>query len=411
MLIEFSVENYRSFRQRQTLSMVAAPRLGRKTNFFRPELEGEEAPALLKVAAIYGPNASGKSNLVKALEVVSRIAKLKPSAQFEKLPVTPFRFDSRLAQSPSRFELHFIHEKQRYKFILAVTQERIVEEQLLAFPAGKETLYYSRHYNGEREEYTFGDKLEGEKELHETWRKLTSSQRLFIAQAAANSSEDLRQLRVPFRWLTEELFAWSDMPMRSIAERMTKHAKLDSISEIISSFVHDLDIPVTKIQFERQPKRSSEHTESDIDGKAMLTHRSAIGEAQFELDEESLGTQNLIGFFFPWTAMNAEEQTAPAYRVLVVDEFDNSLHPQIVAKLVKKHLQLKIETQLIFTTHDTHLMDAKLLRRDQFWLTERDADGATQLRSVYEFAGREGEDLEKRYYEGRYRGLPILRED
>jgi AAA15 family ATPase/GTPase len=98
-----------------------------------------------------------------------------------------------------------------------------------------------------------------------------------------------------------------------------------------------------------------------------------------------------------------------SFGVLVIDELDSSLHPKIVASLVEKHLAYENPAQLIFSTHDTHLMDTKLLRRDQFWLTERDANGATALRSIYEFEGREGEDLEKRYYEGRYRGLPIVR--
>ena len=74
-----------------------------------------------------------------------------------------------------------------------------------------------------------------------------------------------------------------------------------------------------------------------------------------------------------------------------------------------KHIKAEYPSQLIFTTHDTHLMDTKLLRRDQFWLTERDSNGATQLRSIHDFVGRESEDLEKRYYEGRYRGLPFVR--
>ena len=77
--------------------------------------------------------------------------------------------------------------------------------------------------------------------------------------------------------------------------------------------------------------------------------------------------------------------------------------------LVEKHIKSASPAQLIFTTHNTHLMDTKLLRRDQFWLTERDASGATQLRSIHDFEGRESEDLEKLYYEGRYRGLPFVR--
>jgi AAA15 family ATPase/GTPase len=406
MLIEFSVENYRSFRERQTLSMVAAPRLGRKENLFQPKLAAEESPSLLKVAVIYGANASGKSSLVNALGAVSRIARLTPSAERQKLPVSPFRFDSGLLDFPSRFELHFIQDEQRYKFILAATQDRIIEERLLAFPGGKETLYYSRQYRDRREEYIFGDQLEGEKRLHETWRQLTSPQHLFIAQAAANSSEDLRQLKVPFTWLRHGLFACS-APLRLFAEQMANNENTHRYSELISSFVHGLDIPVSNIAFESQPNRSDP---LDIERKVMLTHRSALGAALFELEEESLGTQNLIGFYFPWILMTQAPE-GEAFRVLVVDEFDNSLHPQIVAKLVQKHLKLNLQKQLIFTTHDTHLMDAKLLRRDQFWLTERDSNGATQLRSIYEFEGRESEDIEKRYYEGRYRALPILRED
>ncbi len=85
----------------------------------------------------------------------------------------------------------------------------------------------------------------------------------------------------------------------------------------------------------------------------------------------------------------------------------SSLHPKIVASLIAQHLQRDPPSQLIFTTHDTHLMDTKLLRRDQFWITERDVNGSTQLRSIHDFEGRESEDVEKRYYEGRYRGLVL----
>jgi AAA15 family ATPase/GTPase len=136
-----------------------------------------------------------------------------------------------------------------------------------------------------------------------------------------------------------------------------------------------------------------------------LTHQTALGEAKFDFQEESEGTKNLIGFWLPWYV----HTISSIISTLVVDELDSSLHPEIVALLVTKHIKSDSAAQLIFTTHDTHLMDTKLLRRDQFWLTERDANGATQLRSIHDFEGRESEDLEKRYYEGRYRGLPFVR--
>jgi|SRR6185437_4711077 len=419
MLIDFSVTNFKSFRERQTLSMVAAPRLPRKENAFAPDVDGESLPDLLKIAAIYGPNASGKSNLLRAFSALRDIINLAPSATPQKLPVAPFRFDPELLQKPSEFEVNFIADRRRFRFILAAAQDRIVRERLVEFPKGRESLLYERQYDGAIEHYAFGDHLEGEKSLHETWRKLTNPQRVFLAQAVANSSEDLRQLRVPLGWLSMNL---SVLPTRVSMKDFAKLTRLlpeesPLLAERIVSFIRDLDIPVTALEFERPEKGSvveeSNRLEERLlaqlnapDVKATLTHRTALGDALFDFEEESDGTQNLVGFFFVWMLLAYQD----AWKVFSIDEFDSSLHPQIVANLVKKHIQLESPKQLIFTTHDTHLMDTKILRRDQIWLTERDINGATQLRAIHDFEGRESEDVEKRYYEGRYRGLPILRE-
>ncbi len=139
-----------------------------------------------------------------------------------------------------------------------------------------------------------------------------------------------------------------------------------------------------------------------------MTHKTVLGEAQIDFSEESEGTKNLFGFALPWRLVQAK---SPEYAtsILAIDEFDSSLHPDIVATLVRKHIESDTAGQLIFTTHDTHLMTTKLLRRDQFWLTERDANGATQLRSIHDFEGSEEEELERRYFEGRYRALPLVR--
>ena len=143
--------------------------------------------------------------------------------------------------------------------------------------------------------------------------------------------------------------------------------------------------------------------------KATLTHKTAIGSAEFDFSEESEGTKNLIAFHLPWHLMMNTSAAAKKWKTLVVDELDSSLHPKIVANLILQLLNSDKQAQLIFTTHDTHLMNTKILRRDQLWLTERDMNGATQLRSIHDFKGRETEDVEKRYYEGRYRGLPLIR--
>jgi energy-coupling factor transporter ATP-binding protein EcfA2 len=402
MLIEFSISNFRSFREKQTFSMVAAPRLWKGDNVFKPDVEVEKLPNLLKVAAIYGPNASGKSNLIKAFDIVRDIANRQPSATFTPFPVAPFRFDLELANQPTRIEIHFIYAKQRYQFDLALTQERIIEERLMAFPKGKETLLYERQHTSSGDEYKFGSQLEGGKDLHELWRKVTGTQVLFISQAVANSSEDLNQLRTPFKWLQKgfrtvagKMDSWAD-DSQELARDFPRYA------QEISSFLQEIDVPVANIRFDATSLESNET-------KTVLTHKTLLGEADFDFHEESEGTKNLIGFWLPWSSIHKDSKFRPDINVLIVDELDSSLHPEIVISLVRKHIASERPKQLIFTTHDTHLMDAKVLRRDQFWLTERDANGATQLRSIHDFEGRESEDLEKRYYEGRYRGLPIIR--
>jgi energy-coupling factor transporter ATP-binding protein EcfA2 len=430
MLIEFSVANFRSFRERQTLSMVAAPRLGKKANTFSPELSGETFPDLLKAVAIYGPNASGKSNLLRALDVVSTIANRSPTPQHEPLPVAPFRFDQELLKQPSVFELHFIRSGLRYSYELAATADRIVHERLASHPRGKESLLYERRYDGGSEIYAFGESLTAEvnKDVLEAWKKLTSPTVLFIAQAVANSSSDLRALRAPFEWLVDaSLSLMHGMKGTALGAQSLIHNGSGSAAKI-ASFLREFDVPITKVAVETANNESlglsgglgglSQFTTTGLASamspsarrararyKTTLTHRTALGEADLPYDDESEGTKNLFGFWLPWVTKDPDDASARC--LLQVDEIDSSLHPKIVEALVARHLNAPQVSQLIFTTHDTHLMDSKLLRRDQIWITERDTNGATQLTSIHDYKGRQSEDIEKRYYEGRYRGLPL----
>lgn len=418
MLIEFSVTNYRSIREKQTFSMVAAPRLHKKNCTFSPKVVGEKLPNLLKVAAIYGPNASGKSNLLNALQVVQRLTRMHPTSESRSIPVSPFRFDPALIDKPSKFDYHFVVDGLRYQFELNLTSARICKEKLTAFSNGREELLYDREHHEGGDVYSFGDGLEGGGAIHKVWQRLTGPQMLFISQAVANSSEELVQLRKPYHWLSSGIAGIGDdmngwrQSVQVVCESMPH------LAETLATFMQDIDVPISKIVFESSGRENTklssikptldgvaEHLEKvfggDIKQKTTLTHETALGSANFDIKEESRGTRNLMAFFLPWSILKGN--------IVAVDELDSSLHPKIVADLVRRHIEENESGQLIFTTHDTHLMDTKLLRRDQFWLTERDKNGATQVRSVHDFAGREGEDIEKRYYEGRYRSLPVLR--
>jgi predicted ATPase len=402
--------------------MVASPRLTKRANVFAPEVVGERLPKLLKACVIYGPNASGKSNLLKALCVARHIARRNPSAGQKSLPVAAFKFDIELTEKPSDFEYHFVADGCRYQFDLSVTVERIITERLTAYPKGHEALLYERKWIDETEVYRFGSELEAEAgiQLLAAWKKLTPPQLMFIAQAVANSSEQLNVLRAPLDWLRNSILAITDgmQELASLA-RASIQSQPESAATI-ASFLNDFDVPVSRIEIKEDPELPFESISrpgilwtgmlaspaTNSARRTTLTHLSTIGEAEIEYEDESEGTKNLIGFWLPWIT---RDPGRTGRCILAVDELDSSLHPNIVAALVEKHLSAAIPSQLIFTTHDTHLMEAKLLRRDQFWLTERDANGATQLRAIHDFAGRESEDIEKRYYEGRYRGLPLLR--
>lgn len=401
MLIELTIENFRSIRHRQTLSMVAAARLHRKENTIGSPISDERFPALLKAAAIYGPNASGKSTVFMALKVISEIVRAKPLSEPTRLPVSAFRFDPALRDQPSRFEVHFVESGVRYGFELSLSTQRIHHERLTIYVKGKSHLLYERTFDGESEQYSFGKRLEGGADLHLVWRRLTGPQVLFLSQAVANSSSELNQLRQPYLWLSDLMFESQGM---HTSLNMTQQliAKEPAFGQEVAQLLHEVDVPVIAIRTTRDAVTSTL--------KTTLTHQTTLGEVDFDLTEESDGTKNLMGFALPWFVFRHDREGAKN-KVLFVDELDSSLHPLVVQALVERHITSDLGCQLIFTTHDTHLMDAKLLRRDQIWFTERDATGATELRSAHDFEGRESEDLEKRYYEGRYRSLPFVRQD
>lgn len=424
MLIELSVQNFRSIRERQTFSMVAAPRLLKgKENKFTPKVKGERFPALLKVAAIYGPNASGKSTLVMAFNVLSKLTRQLPTTEKVTFDVAPFRFDESLRDQPSIIEVHFIRNETRYSFEIALTRDRIMAEVLTMYRSGDARELYRRSYESTddgthgAETYVFGGDLEGGSDLHKIWQRLTGPQTLFLAQAVANSSEELTQLKAPWAWLNSLVVVRDGMRSWGRVSQ-TLVAKLPSFGEDIATLLSDVDIPITAIKSKLTGPYAEDDSELHTVGgierlaslprdavRTTLTHTTALGEAEFDFSEESDGTQNLFGFALPWTAFLTNGNVKS---VMVVDELDSSLHPKLIEALIRKHVQGTLPCQLLFTTHDTHLMDTKLLRRDQLWVTDRDMNGATQLHSIHDFEGRESEDVEKRYYEGRYRGLPLV---
>jgi AAA15 family ATPase/GTPase len=394
MLIEFRVSNFRSLRDEQVLSMVASKDKTLASTHTVPT-GVTAAPALLRSAAIYGPNAGGKSNLIKALQymrgVVVESATIAPSQTFG---VQPFRLDTASAGLPTEFEVTFLLDGVRYQYGFAMTAERIVGEHLLVYKAFKPQHWFTRRHDATtgRDVYDFGPALKGQKSV---WESATRSNALFLSMAVQLNSE---QLAPVFDWFARQLVIFNEHA--TLNPRVTLQMLRDPAAKrSICTFLNAADISIADIDVV---------TRDDDQDELRFKHTTSKGEAVFGMGDESSGTRNLLFMIGPILDIVRNGLT------LVVDEFDTSLHTLLVRRIIQLFHDTALNTrgaQLIFTTHDTSLLDAHdLFRRDQVWFVEKDRDQASRLYSLTEFSPRKGEALERGYLMGRYGGLPLLDE-
>lgn len=415
MLIEFRVKNFRSLRDEQVLSMVASSdKTLKETHVFETGLKA--APGLLRSAAIYGANASGKSTLLRALQYMRSIvaesaAGVRPGETFS---VQPFRLDHDSATQPTEFEVSFLRDGIRYQYGFAMTKERIVSEHLLVYRAFKPQRWFQRHYDAgqHRDVYEFGPGLKGQKQV---WEEATRSNALFLSMAVQLNSESLRPV---FDWFVNDLVIFNEH------SRLSPEATIKALQDVagkkrLCDFMQAADISLADIQIStrRVPGQSvhfdantgavdvrqEEMEEFDLRFHHLTTDGST---AEFSLDDESGGTRNLLFLSAPMLDMLEKGN------VLLVDELDTSLHTLLVRELVRLFNHPATNTgnaQLIFTTHDTSLLDAAgLFRRDQIWLMDKAADQASSLVALSDYSPRKNEALERGYLIGRYGGIPFL---
>ncbi|PLX48948.1 MAG: ATP-binding protein [Desulfobulbaceae bacterium] len=417
MLIEFSVRNYRSFWERQTLSMSGSTTKElQEDNSFLPPVKG--LPRLLRSAVIYGPNGSGKSNLVKALHFMQEfvLTSSKESQEGERIDSPPFLLNELAPRQASEFEIIFIQDNVRYQYGFKATRQRVIHEWLFAYPTAKAQRWFERSYDPkrEKEQWYFGSKFLGSKK---TWQDSTRSNALFLSTAVQLNSE---QLQPVFTWF-KKLVTITHGDLISPVFSADSCEDRESYADILN-FLQNADIDVDGIEIkERQieslpfPKQMPEELraaiQKDLEGNKKVFFRHRIGDSDqyvsLPLGDESDGTQKLFAYSAPWLDLLKNG------RILVVDELDNSFHPQLVRyllKLIHSKESNKKNGQLIFSTHDTSILDAKILRRDQIWFMEKDEEKATQLYPLTDFHPRKKEALEKGYLQGRYGALPYIGE-
>lgn len=414
MLIEFRIKNFRSLRDEQVLSLVAsADKTLLDTHAFSTGLKA--APHVLKSAVVYGANASGKSNLVKALQymrgVVLESAGLPPGQTFDRLH--PFKLDASSADQPTEFEVTFMLGGVRYQYGFAMTAQRIVSEHLLVYRAFKPQRWFDRHFDAEtgKDVYEFSTNLKGAKNL---WEGATRSNALFLSMAVQLNSEALRPV---FDWFANRLVIFNEQSPLS-PHFSVQMLKQESQRKAICDFLRAADISIADIEvatkqamvhsvrFDLATGKREEVTGEQAIDEVRFHHITEHGKAVFDLAEESSGTRNLFFVAGPILDILSKGLT------LVVDELDTSMHTLLVQALVRLFHRPEANTggaQLVFTTHDTSLLDAYgLLRRDQMWFVEKKKDQSSELYALLDFSPRKNEALERGYLQGRYGAIPFL---
>lgn len=416
MLIRFSVKNFRSIRDKAELSLAKTSLRGLNSNTFQ---SGNNK--LIKSAVIYGPNASGKSGLLrafKALEfLVRRSSSFKPDDRIS--PYEPFKLNVQSSTAPVSMEIEFSHESNLYYYHIKFTGDKIDFEELYHYPNSIRTLLFTRN-NGSP--IKFGESYKGGKK---TIEKLLLPNQLFLSKAAENNVESLLPA---FSFFVKGMMVFpflQDYQETSISKLYAKRLaenKNSNFSKRFNKLICALDTGITGIQAEevdwssyKFPSNMPDDVKEKFQDKfkydiktqhPLFDGEKEIGFEHFEIEEESTGTKSL--FVIGGIILDALETG----RVLVVDEFEKNMHPSITQFLINlfhSEITNPKNSQLIFATHDITQLSNDIFRRDQVWFTEKDEYGSTTLYRCSDIKGiRLGTPLDKWYASGRFGATPII---
>lgn len=418
MIVDFSVQNYRSINTLQTLSFVKSGLKSSKENLFVDDnnIVSKNKNYLFKTIGIYGANGSGKSNIVKALDTFIRALISQPSSISNLSELTvPFLYQDNYESTESYFQIVMIIKGIKYRYGLTVSKnlisdddpatssEIVTNEWLYSDRSGKESILFLRK----------GQKLEKNNLQNKT--KIPSNipfkHTLYLTHAAAfdtssdcyNLSNYLRGFFVSnfefhhekFRWMTINFLKEDNQKRKFLYLLESFNLKYDDI--ILEEDPNDYNIkkvfPQDKIVFKKQFYMNNTENYRNLNLK----------------NTESAGTQKM--FDLAGLLLRAFSLKEPAF--IILDEIDSNFHPSLLIKLIglfnNKEIN-KSNSQLIFTSHDTNLMSPSIMRRDQFYFTEKKEDNSTRLYSLAELRGiRNDADFAKQYLAGYYGALPYLK--
>ncbi len=451
MLIRFNVKNFLSFSEREDgkseeFSMIAGKVRSKKTHIY-----DNEKIKLLKFAAVYGANAAGKSNLVKALDYMKRIVLYGLPEGHTNMYC---KVDETNKDKESYFELEIMlgEKYYAYGFEVILNQSRFTSEWLIELTSdNKENLIFSRNIN--KGEFEFGNCLKEKgliNKLQVYAEDMQEDDSVLLLSVLNENKKILYQqyesaevFRNIYLWISEELdINYPDSPISDYSY-MAKTENVEEICRIISAFGTGITgFKMVEVKPEEVlanlPKIVRDKLISDIEAKKaeMLKNEKIKGfniimrsaydffilninrdeykecrtikfshgkdNVLFDIAEESDGTIRILDLL--------EVLLAGDGKTYVIDELDRCLHPSLTYKFVDIFLQLaaKKNIQLIVTTHESRLMDFDLLRRDEIWFVNKRKSGKSDIYSLEEYNARFDQKIDKAYLEGRYGGVPVF---
>lgn len=444
MLVRFTLANFMSFKDEAVLSMLPSKVMSHAGHVVKSHKSN--GLRVLKSAVIYGANASGKSNLIKAISVAQRMV-VHGDSPSKTLPYQPYRLSVNPLLEPCRFEFEIKVGERCYAYGFSFNLKSIVEEWLFEISRTKEQPIFVRKRDGDKSVFAF-DGLKfaksEDKQFLEFVARGTPDNRLFLRECfERNVLQDLAYLEslvAVFGWFKDKLTVLFPNSKYAGLE-MDLHSQ-DMNAASLSALLLELDTGVSDLHLEQvdfmkdAPEIPPEVKQDIIDNlavreaamvsgpkgiryqvrldeggepvayKLMTVHLNEAGEkVLFEVNQESDGTQRLLDIAPGLVDLMSQD------KVYVIDELDRSLHSAITTRLLSQFLALTAgqSSQLIVTTHESNLLDLDLLRRDEIWFVQKNRQGASALYSLEEFKTRFDKDIRKGYLVGRFGGVPVLK--
>lgn len=436
MLVSFSVSNFRSFGDEETLNMIASNKLSDHPSH-RIDLPGTDK-GILRSAVIYGANAAGKSNLVRAMSFAQQCI-----VRGSERPVVaePFRFGRDETGTPSSFEFRFLIGDHVFAYGFDVTHKTIVSEWLTVRVRDDDVVIFERDNSGATR---IGDGVQRvfpadpimKSTLDDLQRLPLRGHQLFLSRVKSIPDESQGEtLRSVIRWLTQDLVILR--PDHQTFDIVDQLAGDDEFCQFVAEFLRNVGTGVCGIRVEEMERKASDwernfikrsgaasqslsrfrfgSDDTDIrvkeddpdlvvERRLVADHDSTTADMSLPFGEESDGTRQLL-HFIPFLAAASD-----ASKVVVIDELDRSLHPLICWEFIRffSETSLLSRKQLIVTTHEAHLLNQELLRRDEYWFVEKDTKQQSRLVPLSEFKARKDLQLERGYLQGRFGAIPMI---